>query len=132
MPRRIAVLVLVAAAIGGCGEPVDLPKRTDPAVQAEEARIAAVLESTDDIWVPGPCEVRLLGQEGATSYAWANCEGYEADDLPEKSGWGGPVRIDGDRVSQPRDGNLNGTDIREMFPVELADAIFAGDERIYP
>jgi hypothetical protein len=133
MARRIVVLVvLVAAAVRGCGESVDLPDRTDPAVEAEEARIAEVLESTDDIWVPGPCEVRLLGQDGTTSYAWANCEGYEANDLPEKSGWGGPVRIDGDRVSQPRDGNLHGTDIREMFPPEIANAIFAGHERIYP
>lgn len=132
MRRRIAALVLVTVALGGCSEPVGLPDRSDSAVQAEEARIAAVLESTDDIWVPGPCEVRLLGQQGATSYAWANCEGYEAEDLPEKSGWGGPVRIDGTRVSQPRDGNLNAADIRDMFPAELADAIFAGDERVYP
>lgn len=133
MPRRIAAaLVLVAAVLGGCSEPVGLPDRTDPAVQAEEARIAAVIESSDDIWVPGSCAVRLLGQEVATSYVWVVCEGYGSDDLPERPGWGGPARIDGDQVSQPRDGGLRGSDIREMFPAELADAIFAGDERIYP
>ena len=69
MSRRIAALVLFAAVVGGCNDPVNLPDRTDPIVQAEEAGIATFLESTDDIWVPQPrrCSVRLLGQEGATS-----------------------------------------------------------------
>jgi hypothetical protein len=136
MSRRIAALVLFAAVVGGCNDPVNLPDRTDPIVQAEEAGIATFLESADDIWVPQPrrCSVRLLGQEGATSYVWANCEGPEVvdDGQLERPAQGGPLRIDGDRVSEPRDGGLRSDDIREMFPAELADAIFAGDERIYP
>jgi hypothetical protein len=55
-----------------------------------------------------------------------------ADGQLERPAQGGPLRIDGDRVSEPRDGGLRSDDIREMFPAELADAIFAGDERIYP
>lgn len=110
---------------------MDLSDRTDPAVQAGETRIAAVLESTDDIWVPGPCAVRLLGQEGATSYVWAVCEGYEGD-APEKSGWSGPVRIDGDRVSKARDGSLYGDDIREMFQADLVEAILDHNQDVTP
>lgn len=136
MSRRIAAVVLVATVVGGCSETVDLPDRTDPAVQAEEARIATVLEFTDDIWVPQPrrCSIRLLGHEGAISYVWANCEGPEvlADGQLERPAQGGPMRIDGDRVSEPRDGGLRGSDIRDMFPAELADAILAGHEGIYP
>lgn len=124
MSGRIAVLVAAAALAVGCSEPVYLPDRSDPAVQAQEARIVTVLESASDIWVPGPCTVRLLRQEGATSYAWAVCEGYETPEAPEKSAWSGPVRVDGDQVSQPRDGDLYGSDVRKMFPADLVTVIF--------
>jgi hypothetical protein len=39
------------------------------------------LEATDDFWPPQSrqCSVRLLGQDGTTSYVWAHCDGSEID-----------------------------------------------------
>jgi hypothetical protein len=115
---------------------VALPDRSNPGVQAEEARLAELLEATDDFWPPQPrqCSVRLLGQEGTTSYVWAHCEGPEidADGQLERPAGSVPLRIDGNLVSEPRDGSLYAEDIKEMFPADLADAILDGDQRIFP
>lgn len=139
MRKRLVGLLLVAMLVGGCSEPVDLPDRADPAVQAEEARLTAILESIEDvdhILVPMPreCSVRLLGQEGDTAYVWANCFGPSIDTEfgSERPGVGGPMRIDGDRVSMPGDGSQYSEDIKEMFPADIARAILDGDDRIFP
>lgn len=144
MGKLIVGVALIGGFLAGCSDPVVLPDRTDPAVQAEEARIGDVLEtveearigdvtgSADAILVPRPreCAVRLLGQDGDTSYVWANCFGPL--DGPERPGIGAPVRIDGDRVWVPGDGSQYGEDIEEMFPADIAKAIFDGGERISP
>lgn len=136
MNRRLLLSLVVVALVAGCNSPVALPDRTDPGVQAEEARLTELLEGTDDFWPPQPrqCSVRLLGQEEATSYVWAHCEGPEidADGQIERPGRSGPLRIDGDLVSEPRDGSLYSEDIREMFPADLADAILDRDQRVLP
>lgn len=136
MNRRLLICFVVGGLVAGCSSPVALPDRTDPGVQAEETRLAELLETTDDFWPPQPrrCSVRLLGQEGATSYVWAHCEGPEvvADGQIERPAGSLALRIDGDRVSEPRDGGLYVDDVEEMFPADIAEAIFAHDERIFP
>lgn len=119
-------LALVLAVLTACsGTELMLPDRTNVAVQAEEQRIATLLRSTTNVWIPGECNVRLLGQEDPTSYVWADC----SDGL---SGTSLPLRIDGEQVSAPGEGSLFLDDVTRMFPAELADAIFARDERIFP
>ena len=36
-------------------------------------RTATLLESTGDIWAPGRCSIRRVGQDEATSPAFASC-----------------------------------------------------------
>ncbi|MCP3976539.1 MAG: hypothetical protein GY720_18785 [bacterium] len=115
---------VVAGFLNSAGD-LALPDRTSADVQAEEQRIAALLESTTDIWIPGECNVRLLGQEGSTSYAWADC----SDGL---AGTSLPLRIDTEQVAAPGDGSIFSDDVTTMFPSELAEAILARDERIFP
>lgn len=133
---RLLLSFVVGALVAGCSSPVALPDRSDPEVQAEEARLTELLEATDDFWPPQPrkCSVRLLGQEGTTSYVWAHCTGPEidADGQLERPAGSLPLRIDGDLVSAPRDGSLYGDDIGEMFPADLADAVLGRDQRIFP
>ena len=130
--RLVSVLV-VGWLIAGCGTSVSLPDRSNPAVEAEEARLALLLETTDDSWIPKPrdCMVRLLGQDGSISYVWAFCQGPElvAGERPAESV---PARIDGDHVSQPRDGSLYAEDVETMFPGDLAAAILDSDPRLFP
>lgn len=133
MTRRLVLFLVFGGLIAGCSSPVALPDRTDPAVQAEEARLAVLLETRDDNWIPQPreCSVRLLGQEGDTSYVWAFCQGPDEIEEGEHPAESLPLRIDGDQVSEPRDGSL-GDDIEEMFPADLAAAILDNDPRIFP
>ena len=121
--RWLVPLLLICVSCSGAE--LVLPDRTDPAVQAEEQRIATLLQSSTDVWIPGQCKVRLLGQEGSTSYVWARC----SDGL---SGASLPLRIDDEQVSAPGDGSLYSDDVIRMFPPELADAILDRDERIFP
>lgn len=136
MNRRLLVCFVVGGLVASCSNPVALPDRSDPGVQAEEARLAELLEATDDFWPPQPrrCSVRLLGQEGTTSYVWAHCEGPEvdADGQSERPAGSLPLRIDGELVSEPRDGSLYVEDVAEMFPADLAEAILDGDQRVFP
>ncbi|MEH1164355.1 hypothetical protein V6V47_03085 [Micromonospora sp. CPCC 205539] len=129
--RAIIWLGLAVGLLGGCSEPppYPLPDRSTPAVQAEEQRLAALLP-TELLGGPGTCRVRLLGQEGSTSFAWAHCEGTGGPGLA--SGVSEPVRVDGDRVTQPLDGAENGPSVRRMFPERLAAAVLDDPERMMP
>lgn len=126
MTHRLPALILLAALAIGCSGEVALPDRTDEAVQSEETRISDVLESTDDIWAPGDCEVRLLGQQDDSSYAWADCDDGD-------SGWSGPVLVQGDQVSTPRDGGaFFSDDVLDMFPAPVAEAILERPQELRP
>ena len=123
--RRLVLLVVAVVGLVACGDALSLPDRTSESVRAEEARIAQVLEDTEDVWLPGICDVRSLGKHGTTSYVWA----YRTDG---NSGVSMPLRIDGRQVSAPLDGSLYSVDVRQMFPTELAELILNNDERILP
>lgn len=122
------ICLVVGGLVAGCSSPVAVANRSDPGVQAEETRLAQLIESTDDFWPPQPrrCSVRLLRQEGATSYVWAGCEGPEvaADGQVERPARSGSLRIDGDLVSQPGEALEN---LEEMLPADLAEAILGGE-----
>ncbi len=132
MFRRYVVGVgLVMGLLSGCSEaPYPLPDRAASAVAAEESRLAALLPD-HLLWGPGTCQVRLLGTEGAASFAWATCHQAPTADTPS-SGVSVPVRVDGDRVSQPDDGAGYAESVRRLFPPSLADAVLQAPERLHP
>ncbi len=104
---------------------LELPDRMADAVRSEEARIITLLKTTPDVSLPGDCDVRLLGQDESASFVWAYC----SDGV---SGASVPLRIDGDKVSIPGDGESYPIDVKRMFPPDLADAILDHDERLRP
>ncbi|WP_146604005.1 hypothetical protein [Micromonospora deserti] len=132
MPRRNVVGIgLMVGLMFGCSEPpYQLPDRSTPEVQAEEQRLAALLPDRL-LWGPGTCEVRLLGSEGSSSFAWASCEM-----TPTANGQPGgvslPVRVDGTRVTEPADGAGYADSVKRMFPQRLADAVLDEPERLQP
>lgn len=122
---------LMIAALSGCSEaPYPLPDRTSPAVQAEESRLATLLPGAL-LWAPGSCEVRLLGTEGSSSFAWAECMTNPTADLAS-GGFSKPVRVDGEQVRGPVDGTGHKESIEALFPQRLADAVLNEPERLYP
>ena len=47
-------------------------------------------------------------------------------------GTSAPMRVDGDEVQVPGDGDLYSDDVRRLFPAEIADAILTDQERLKP
>ena len=87
---------LVAAVACSSNPEWTLPDRDDPAVQAEEARLADVVEGSGVVWDDFgkmSCEVRLLGSEGDASFVWAEC-GVGRPVLSV------PLRIEGEDVTE--------------------------------
>lgn len=123
---------LLAGLMSGCSEqPYPLPDRTTPAVQNEEKRLAALLPH-HLLWGTGTCKVRLIGTEGSSSFAWADCEMTPTAEAPTGGGTSMPVRVDGERVTQPVDGAGHADSIKQMFPARVADAIFDDSDRLRP
>jgi hypothetical protein len=115
-----AAVIVTAVSVSGCSERPNfrLPDRSDPAVKAEEARVAAVLEQdrsgaisgTSGVAVGGACAVRLLRESVATDYIYASCDG-------PGGGSSGPMVLKGRTVQLPRDGDDNGpASIDALFP----------------
>ena len=125
--------MLTAAVLAGCsGETFEPPART-PEIAAEEARVAALLELRARGPGPAPdggCAVRILGIDGPTTYAWSTCE--FRDPAGVLSGVSVPVRVEGTDVRSPADGAGYDDSIRELFPTEMADAIFDDQNRLQP
>jgi hypothetical protein len=116
--------------LSGCSEsPYPLPDRGTAAVQAEEARLAALVPDKL-LGGPGTCKVRLLGRDGSSSYAWALCEGTPTAGVA--SAVSVPVRVDGDQVSRPVDGAGYSASVKSMFPRRLANAVLNDPGRLGP
>ncbi|MEU7775517.1 hypothetical protein AB0C44_29735 [Micromonospora taraxaci] len=131
MIRRHAVwLGLAIGLLTGCSEPpYPLPDRNAADVRAEEDRLVTLLP-VELLGGPGTCEVRLLGRDGSSSFAWAHCEA--APGAGVVSGVSVPVRVDGDRVTQPGDGSEYSASVHRMFPEQLAEAVLDDDGRLRP
>ncbi|MGW3887973.1 hypothetical protein ACWD69_04730 [Micromonospora chokoriensis] len=127
--RRAVWLGLAIGLLTGCSEPYALPDRNAPDVQAEEERLATLLPA-ELLGGPGTCEVRLLGRDGSSSFAWAHCEA--APGVGDVFGVSMPVRVDGERVTQPGDGSEYSASLRRMFPEQLAEAVLDDDGRLRP
>ncbi|MGC4749617.1 hypothetical protein ACLQ28_28760 [Micromonospora sp. DT201] len=127
--RHVVVFGLAIGLLAGCSEPpYPLPDRTATDVRAEEERLATLLP-LELLGGPGTCKVRLLGREGSSSFAWAHCEAAGPGVV---TGVSTPVRVDGDRVTQPGDGSEYSTSVRRMFPERLAEAVLGDDTRLRP
>lgn len=128
---RLSALVACGLLVACSSDEPSLPDRADLGVQQEETRIATMLMS--DVLErefgpspePGNCAVRLLREDGATDYVWADCE--RAD-----QGFSTALRIDGEKVTFPEDGSGYASSIRRTFPADLAEAVLADDERYRP
>ncbi|MCG5441530.1 hypothetical protein NIE79_001655 [Micromonospora sp. NIE79] len=128
--RRAVWLGLAIGLLSGCSEPpYALPDRHAADVRAEEERLATLLP-VELLGGPGTCEVRLLGRDGTSSFAWAHCEAALEGGIG--SGVSTPVRVDGDRVTQPGDGSEYSVSVRRMFPERLAEAVLEDDGRLRP
>ncbi|MET8267535.1 hypothetical protein ACFYP0_04530 [Micromonospora arida] len=131
MIRRHAVgFGLAIGLLTGCSEPpYALPDRNAADVRAEEERLATLLPA-ELLNGPGTCEVRLLGRDGSSSFAWAHCEA--APGVGDVFGVSIPVRVDGDRVTQPGDGSDYSASVRRMFPERLAEVVLDDDTNVRP
>ncbi|MGC5323445.1 hypothetical protein ACPXB5_32440 [Micromonospora arida] len=131
MIRRHAVWFgLAIGLLTGCSEPpYALPDRNAADVRAEEERLATLLPA-ELLNGPGTCEVRLLGRDGSSSFAWAHCEA--APGVGDVFGVSIPVRVDGDRVTQPGDGSDYSASVRRMFPERLAEVVLDDDTNVRP
>ncbi|MET7373490.1 hypothetical protein [Micromonospora arida] len=131
MIRRHAVwLGLTIGLLTGCSEPpYALPDRDAADVRAEEERLATLLPA-ELLNGPGTCAVRLLGRDGSSSFAWAHCEA--APGVGDVFGVSIPVRVDGDRVTQPGDGSDYSASVRRMFPERLAEVVLDDDTNVRP
>ena len=126
MVRRLLLAVQVLLLAVACGLPPDLPDPSDPAVRAEEARLAAVLAADSTVITPpGSCAVRLLRQEGGTSYTYALCTNGTTSVAM-------PVRVDGEQVTTPEDGSGHTRSVEAMFPDDLAGAVLDRPEDHQP
>ncbi len=98
-------------------------------MRAEEVRLAGLIEQHERAGfggVQGQCNVRFLGSEGSTAFAWANCS------FPPTSGSSTAYRIEGSTVIKPGDGSAFAASVKRMFPQELADAILHDREALRP
>ncbi|MDG4839813.1 hypothetical protein O7631_25070 [Micromonospora sp. WMMD967] len=128
--RHVVWLGLAIGLLTGCSEPpYPLPDRNAADVRAEEERLARLLPG-ELLGGPGTCEVRLLGRDGASSFAWAHCEAAPGPGFT--TGVSVPVRVDGERVTQPGDGSEYSASVRRMFPGRLAEAVLHDDGRLRP
>ncbi|MGW2624556.1 hypothetical protein [Micromonospora taraxaci] len=128
--RHVVWLGLAIGLLTGCSEPpYPLPDRNAADVRAEEERLASLLPG-ELLGGPGTCEVRLLGRDGSSSFAWAHCEAAPGPGVT--SGVSTPVRVDGDRVTQPGDGSEYSASVRRMFPERLAEAVLKDDSKLRP
>ena len=120
----LAVVVL-AVSCGGASHneaSYGLADRADDRVKATEEDLAQVVGAArggDD------CDIRLLGESDGSSFVWAECFGA-------LGGTSAPMRVDGDEVQVPGDGDLYSDDVRRLFPAEIADAILTDQERLKP
>lgn len=120
--RRVLPLAVLVLAVSCGGAAYGLPDRTDDRVRATEHDLAQVVGAArggDD------CDVRLLGESDGSSFVWAECFGASG-------GISAPMRVDGDEVQLPGDGNLYDDGVRRLFPAEVADAILTDQERLKP
>jgi hypothetical protein len=133
MSRRYVVIVgvVLAGLTAGCSEPpYPLADRSTPAVRDEERRITTVLRN-DARWAGSTCRVRLLGREGSSSFAWADCETPATAGTPA-GGESLPLAVDGEKVTSPADGAGYADSVRRMFPPRLADKVLSDPESLRP
>ncbi len=135
--RRLAAtaVLVLGASLSACSDDKPsfaLPDRADPAVRAEEARVAAVLAAdTSGRLLSRPlqgrpeCAVRLLREDGATDYVFARCTAG-----PE--GLVAPVKVTGTVVTVPDDGAGYTASLKRLFPADIAAALIADDRRYAP
>ena len=124
----VAAMSMVFAFVSGCSSPPPvLPDRANPAVKAEEARLARAI-GVDPSFVDGPgvCKVRLLRQKAAASFVWADCIAIAPVEpgAAEHTAASGPLRVDGSKVTQAGDG-ISGEcpALYDVFPKDLADFV---------
>ena len=127
LPLAVVVLAVSCggASHGGAsqsGASYGLPDRADDRVKATEEDLAQVVGTArggDD------CDIRLLGESERSSFVWAECFGA-------LGGTSAPMRVYGDEVQVPGDGDLYSDDVRRLFLAEIADAILTDQERLKP
>ena len=126
-------IVLTASALAGCSGETFEPLARTPQVAAEETRVAARLEQRARGTGPVPeggCDVRILGIDGPTTYAWSTCTFRDASGV--WSGVSEPVRVKGTDVRSPTPGAGYDDSVRELFPAEMANAIFEDQNSLMP
>ena len=128
--RRVLLLPLLLAASCRGGADIELPDRSDPAVQRQEAALGRVLaadRSGEVLDQPGgSCRVLLLRAEGDTNYVWAHCS------VPGGMAISAPFRVRGSVVDGTEDGNRHEPSLRQIFPADLADAVLKDSQRYRP
>ncbi len=133
MPKGLCVIALVIA-IAGCSTDVFQPPQSTAATTTEEARLSVLVADSQRSGFSGArgaCAVRLLGSQGRTSFAWAECRFPGLGGAPE-GGLSVPVRVDGNTVRLPGDADRFAADVRDLFPKAMVDAILHHPDRLRP
>lgn len=120
--RLILALATLALTVSCGGASYGLPDRADDQVKATEAHLAQVVGAARG---GADCDIRLLGESDGSSFVWAECFG-------PVGGISAPMRVDGDDVRLPGDGNRYADDVRRLFPADVAAAILTDQERLKP
>lgn len=119
-----AILAGLALATAGCSSASDdvvVSDDSDQALLDESRRLADLFQ--EHTWVENPrCNVRVMRQDGETSWGLATCVSLDSDTEQAEHV---PIRVDGDTVSRPRDGSYFADDLRELFPDDLAEKILS-------
>ena len=130
VPRRGTAALSCALVLSACSASgAELPDRSDPAVHADEARLAALIGFDSSVLgEEGTCAVRLLRRTEEAAFVWAECTGR----LHPDSGISAPMRVVGSQVLVPGDGPDYARDIRRLFPEDLVETVLAADTTVRP
>lgn len=138
-PRVGSVEELADALVDLPAPGTDLPDPADPSVFSQAEEIAVAMEQ--ETWVDSPsCQARLMRtegegeDEGRVAWAWVRCTGEAPDggDPAEAPGLSVPVRFDAEGLHLPGDGSRYETDVRDLFPSDLAERVLGHDETLLP
>ena len=131
---RVVAGIALMAAVGCSGHGYEPPERTAQ-VLAEETRVAALIERHEAPAFEnrsGRCDVRILGMEGDSTFAWAECTYPAGRGEAPAAGVSTAYRIEGQSVRGPQDGSGYSESIKQLFPVSVAQAILDDQEQVRP
>jgi hypothetical protein len=123
--RILAGIVLVAAIVVAAGACSSGASAQSSATSETEEALAKQLSHPD--W---DCKVNLLGEDEQAQYIWLFCEGTTVapDGSVSHPGQSIPAVVRDGQITTAGDGSKYTTDVKALFPPEIADRILSGED----